>query len=345
MISVIIPTYNERENIKKLIPMISKVLKNLKHEIIIVDDNSKDGTAEEALKLSKKYNVKVLVRSKKLGLASAIIFGLKKAKYDYIAVMDADLQHNPIYLPLMINEMKKGYDLVIGSRYLKNSKIIEFSILRKFLSKFAIFLIRNFVNNAKNVKDPLSGYFVTKKEILKEIKVKSKGFKILVEIIGSQNLKIKEIPIIFYPRKYGKTKLNILTEIKEIFSQILRLTNPFYKFLIVGCIGTFVNLFSLSFFHFLKVQHFIGSLISIENSIISNFLLHETYTFRKFFKENYKERFLKYHLTSLQSIFAQYVISNILFYIFSFNPIFSQFIGILFGFALNYLASKKWVWK
>jgi len=122
-VSVVVPTYNEAENIKKLVPLLDSVLKDYDHEIIIVDDNSPDGTAKVAKKLAEQYPVKILKREKKLGLASAILYGFMNANGDVLGVIDADLQHPPELLGEMAKKIEDGYDIVIASRYVEGGGI------------------------------------------------------------------------------------------------------------------------------------------------------------------------------------------------------------------------------
>ena len=178
-ISVIVPTYNEAENIKKLIPMIDSVLKDYDYEIIVVDDNSPDGTAEVAKKLAEQYPVKVLVRKKKLGLASAILYGFMNANEDVLGVIDADLQHPPELLGKMAKKIKDGYDIVIASRYVKGGGTEGWSFHRWLISKVAILLARPLTN----VKDPMSSCFLLSYKLLLEILVKS-NYSRVIEIFS-----------------------------------------------------------------------------------------------------------------------------------------------------------------
>ncbi|MDW8033847.1 MAG: glycosyltransferase, partial [Nitrososphaerota archaeon] len=149
-LSLIIPTYNEAENIPELLERIEASLKNLDAEIILVDDNSPDGTANLTETLGKKYgNVKVLRRPYKKGLASAVLDGLKLTEADVVAVMDADLQHPPELLPKMYEKLKQGYVLAVASRYVKGGKIEGWSLGRKLLSKCTTKLTHLLLPNTK----------------------------------------------------------------------------------------------------------------------------------------------------------------------------------------------------
>lgn len=208
MISIIIPTYNEKDNIKKLIVSINKILNKhkIKHEIIIVDDNSPDKTGKIAESLKKKYPLKVIHRKGKLGLASAVIKGFKESKGDIIGAMDADFSHDINIIPKLVNPVIKGdADLTIGSRHVKNGNIEGWPLIRKIISKGAILLS----SPLTTIKDPMSGFFFLKKNVIKNINLNAKGFKILLEIIvKGKYKKVKEIPYIFRDRKKGVSKLN-----------------------------------------------------------------------------------------------------------------------------------------
>lgn len=209
MLSLIIPTYNERENIEKLIKELFNVLKKrkFKFQLIVVDDNSPDGTAEVVKELSKKYNVKLLVRPKKLGLTSAILDGFALAKGNLIGVMDADFSHSPKDVPKLVEALKTN-DIVIGSRCLKGSEMRYRSIIRKSISILTNFLVR--IIFRLDVKDPLSGFFFLKREIIEKTEIKAKGFKILLNtLVRNKNKRIKEVPICFVERKKGKSKFGI----------------------------------------------------------------------------------------------------------------------------------------
>ncbi len=233
MISIIIPTYNEKENIKKLIPRVFRVLEKAKirGEVIIVDDNSPDGTAEEAEKLAKKFRVRVLKRKGKLGLSSAVLDGFRIASGDILGVMDADFSHPPEKIPEMLRYIRgsreSGYNMVIGSRKVKGGSIEDWPIKRKLISKGATVLARPITR----IKDPMSGFFMIKKSVLRGAGLNPRGFKIALEIAvkGRHKGRITEIPIKFRDRRYGESKLGK----KEIINYLLHLMK-LYKYKITG---------------------------------------------------------------------------------------------------------------
>lgn len=350
MLTIILPTYNERDNLEELIRRIFRTLKGKGFEIIIVDDNSPDGTAEFAEELGKKYGKIIVVkRNKKLGISSAFLTGFLKSRGKYIILMDADLQHPPEKIPEIIDYLDKGYDLVIASRFLKKSRIYGLTFYRKLTSILISYFIRIFIPKIK-VRDPLSGFFGVKREVIehvhKRIKFK-RGFKILIEILAnSNNLKIKEIPFDFQKRKYGKSKVNnivVIELIKQIiyYSEISRII----KFSLVGFIGTLVNLFFLLLLRSYGLEHFIASAIAIEISIMNNFLLNNYWTFSDRVNGKFLDKLIKYHILSSLSSIIQYVTSNIIFYFIYSNSIIAQIIGILLGYLINLLGSFKIVWK
>jgi dolichol-phosphate mannosyltransferase len=226
MISIIVPTYKERDNIKKLIPMICKTLHDYEHEVIIVDDSSPDGTAKIAEKLAERYSLKVLKRARKFGLASAILHGFNHANGDILGVIDADLQHPPEYMKEFIKAIENGYDIALGSRYVKGGRIEGWSKKRILISKGAILLAKPLI---WRVKDPISGYFFFRRGVIESVKFNPTGYKLSLELLVKGNYsKIKEIPYTFKVRGKGESKLNS----GEIY-RYLHLIGHLYKYQIL----------------------------------------------------------------------------------------------------------------
>jgi dolichol-phosphate mannosyltransferase len=208
-VTIVIPTFNERENIIRLLSLLSKVIRA---RIIIVDDNSQDGTAEAVRSLNSP-NIQVIVREKERGLGSAIRTGIQKAienGTDYVVTMDADLSHDPIYLPAMYEKAREGYDLVIGSRYVKGGGIENWPIKRRIISWGANFLVRLLLRSP--LHDNTSNYRIystrAAKEVLKCESADGYEFQICaVYRVLKANLPVAEVPIIFKDRENGKSKL------------------------------------------------------------------------------------------------------------------------------------------
>lgn len=227
MISIVIPTYNESNSIKLLIPKIFEALKkdSIDAEIIIVDDNSPDGTGAVADELGKTYNVKTVHRQGKLGLSSAVMEGFKIAKGGIWGVMDADLSHDPAVIPDLIKAItENGADISVGSRYVPGGKIKNWPVRRLITSVGAIWLSRI----VTGVKDSTSGFFFLKKECIDGVKLNPIGFKIGLEIfVKARAKKIIEVPYVFTDRASGSSKLNS----KEIVNYLVQLKDLVgYKF-------------------------------------------------------------------------------------------------------------------
>ncbi len=220
---VIIPTYNESENIIKVLDEIFELnIENL--SVLVVDDNSPDGTAEMVRDFQKNNsNLYLIQRSGKLGLGTAYITGFKYAlenSYDYIFEMDADSSHDPGEIPNMLEEIKNA-DLVIGSRYTKGVNVINWPLRRLFLSVMASKYTR--IITGLPIDDCTGGYKCFRRKVLEAIpldEVKSNGYSFQIEInfkAWKRNFRIKEIPIIFYDRTVGKSKMNRKIMIEAAF--------------------------------------------------------------------------------------------------------------------------------
>lgn len=226
---IVIPTYNEKENIQPLVEEIFKVTPDIK--ILIIDDNSPDSTGRIADELSKRYlQVKVLHREKKEGLGKAYIAGFKEAlkmNPDYILQMDADFSHNPKYIPQFLKEAT-NCDIVLGSRFLNaKGRPPSVSALSLWANRYVRFLL------GLKVTDTLGGFKCFRKKVIEEIKLDkfiSKGFIFQVEFIYKAYKKgftIKEIPIIFYWRKSGQSKKTKNIILEALFKTIFLLLPSF----------------------------------------------------------------------------------------------------------------------
>ena len=214
-ILIIIPTYNEAENISQIISSINKHLP--KSHILVVDDNSPDQTSKIVKKLinQPKKNLFILERQNKTGLGAAYVEGFKWAlekKYNFIFEMDADFSHDPAELPKMIDLLKEGNDLIIGSRYKEGVNVINWPLGRILLSYLASFYVR--VITGMPIKDPTAGYIGYKRKVLENIeldKIKSLGYAFQIEMKYKSwisGYKLIEYPIIFKNRVRGKSKMD-----------------------------------------------------------------------------------------------------------------------------------------
>ena len=210
--SILIPVFNERKNIEILVDKISKFLKKNIFEIIVIDDNSHDGTKEILKRIKSKNNkFNYLIRNKPYrDLSKSVILGISKAQYKNIVVMDGDLQHDPKYLPSICKIFSnKKLDFLVCSRDFENRQGL--SLIRYYSSKFLILFVNLVLN--KKVSDPMSGFFIFKKKfyVLNKRKIYKSGFKILLNLLYStkKKLKIYEKKIIFKKRSKNKSKMNL----------------------------------------------------------------------------------------------------------------------------------------
>lgn len=231
-LAIILPTYNEKENLERLIFKIFELnLKNFK--IIIIDDNSPDGTGLIAQNLSEKYpdKIEVILRPGKLGLGSALRDGFKKAlkeNCDVVLSIDCDFSHDPKSIPLLLEAIKEA-DMVIGSRYIPQGRISGWNLKRRILSYLANHLTY-FILGVKS-KDNTTGFRVYKASFLKKLpytRVKSEGYSFFIEIsfwAQKRGFKIKEVPIHFINRQEGKSKISR----REVYKAFLTLIRLFLK--------------------------------------------------------------------------------------------------------------------
>jgi dolichol-phosphate mannosyltransferase len=227
MITVLVPVFEEKNNISDFVNKISTILQDFNFEILFIDDDSKDGSLEELEKLSAKYVFVNFIsrKSKNRDLIESLKLGIININTDLICVTDCDLQHDVDKIPSMIRKItNENYDLIIGSRFLNKKNNIGLNLRRRINSKLGN-LLSKFVG-VKNVKDPLSGFFLIKTKFIKnEVKkIESKGFKILLSILYliQDEIRIFEMDTDFFYRKEDKSKLNILVKFNFLL-QLLRI--------------------------------------------------------------------------------------------------------------------------
>ena len=354
-VSVIIPTYNEKDNIAPLLERVAKALAGYDYEILIVDDNSRDGTIEAASELASKYPVKVLVRREERGLATAVVHGLKAASGQIIGVMDADLQHPPEVLPDLIKAIQGGADMVVASRYIPGGGCPNWGLSRKIISKVALVIAHLLLPSTRPVKDPLAGFFMFRRQNVDPAKLKPIGYKISLEVMLTGRFQnVVEVPYIFEDRSAGQSKLNPgqqMDYLKHLFSLMARTgeLKRFLKFCAVGLSGIVVNqglLWLLT--EFGGLQYYISALFAIEASIISNFVLNDYFTFadRRTGKgKSFIVRLLKFNVTCLAGAGIQYGLLLLFTSVFGVYYLISNLIAIAIAFLWNYFMSSWWTWK
>jgi dolichol-phosphate mannosyltransferase len=285
MISIILPTYNEIDNIKIIIPKIAEILdkEGLKWEIIVVDDNSPDGTASLAEGFSERYPVKVFVRKLDRGLSKSVIKGFELSEGDICLVMDADLSHPIEKIPEMVKPIiLNECDATVGSRNIPGGGSAEWPLFRRTISKIAGYMARGVIS----MSDPTSGFMAIRKGILDNIDIDPLGWKIVLEVIVKSQPRIKEIPIMFSERKMGKSKLGIKAQL-DYLHHLWRLYSfkypgitQFIKFCLVGTSGIFIDtavlicLVELAFF-----DPRLAAIFAFTAAVSWNYFLNRIWTF------------------------------------------------------------------
>jgi dolichol-phosphate mannosyltransferase len=362
-LSVIIPTFNEEANIRNIVTEVDNVfLKNGLHgEILVVDDNSSDGTITIVNELKKtKDNVRILVRPTDHGLSQSVADGFSHASSDVFVVIDADLSHPPALIPKMYHEIRAGNDVVIGSRYMEGGGIKKWPLKRRIISVGATFLGRLLF---PDVTDPVSGFFAIRKGVVSNAPLKPKGYKILLEVLGKGTWeKDKEIPFEFVDREIGTSKLKIRTII-EYAQQVMDITlyslfhhhsaawrewKKLLKFGMVGISGILVNMGVLYYLkEFAGFYYLVASFFAIELSILNNFLLNDLWTFRSSGDHKLSSRWhrlVAFHIVSAGGLVINMGILWLLTGIFGVYYLVSNLVGILIAFAWNFLVNRRITW-
>jgi dolichol-phosphate mannosyltransferase len=227
--SLVVPTYNERENIPELVRQITSVLDRVApadYELIIVDDSSPDGTSQVVESLFEQYPaLRLVVRQDEKGLATAVVRGWQTAKGETLGVIDGDLQHPPEVLSQMLAEARKGTDLVAASRHLAQGSVAGgLTAIRKLMSRGAQYVgLVMLPEVISRVSDPMSGYFCVRRSAIAGRRLNPAGYKILVEVLSRGKIdSIAEVPYTFQPRLHGETKVRF-RQFFEYLAQLVKL--------------------------------------------------------------------------------------------------------------------------
>ena len=372
-LSVIVPTYNESKNIVGILDSLRKHLPiGTDAEIIVVDDNSPDGTGnivEEYAKNSKKENiqsVQIIHRKTERGLSSAILAGIKYAKGESVVVMDSDFSHPPQTIPKMIEELHKSeYDIVVASRYVDGGSVKGWPFKRKIISKGATKIAQHGLGI--KIKDPMSGFFAFKRSIINNIKFDAIGYKILLEIlVKARGVKVKEIPYEFINRKEGSSKLDTAVTIDYVKSLwrlyrygkttrekekrvSVRFLSKAGRFYTVGASGLLVNyLVSFLFGVVLSNLWYIyATMIGIVFSMTSNFILNKVWTFedRDFdLKKTLRQYGLFLGFSGIGAIFQIFMI-YVLVESRHLNYSVALFVAVVIASVGNFILNKRWTFQ
>ena len=285
MVSVILPTYNESENIKLIVPQIFDVLttSGLKGEVIIVDDNSPDGTAETGRLLARDYPLKVHVRKDERGLATAVMKGFELASGDICVVLDADLSHPVDKIAEMVKPILEGKcDATVGSRYTNGGGCEDWPFMRRFISKFSGLLARGLTR----LSDPTSGFMAIRKDSLKGVRLDPVGWKIVLEAIVKSKARLYEVPIIFSDRQRGESKLDTRVQAQYVVHlwRLYCFKYPplfqFTKFCTVGFLGLLVDTAALM--TLVEITHLdprVAAIFAFVVAVSFNYSLNRLWTF------------------------------------------------------------------
>ncbi|MFH1381937.1 MAG: glycosyltransferase family 2 protein [Chloroflexota bacterium] len=354
-LSLVIPTYNERDNIVPLVEAIHGTLAGREYEIIFVDDDSRDGTAEAVHGLEPRFPVRLVVRKDKKGLASAVVDGIGYADSDIVGVMDADLQHPPEVILGLLRALEDGTQVAIASRYVKGGGTADWGLARKIISWGAVLLAHLFLPETRAVYDPMSGFFMFRKEVVDGVALKPTGYKILLEIlVKGKYRKLTEVPYRFVSRERGSSKLGTkqqLDYLRHVFSLMNRRQelSRFAKFCLVGGSGVLVNMgLLLLLTEFVGFYYLLSSAIGIETSIISNFLLNDFFTFRDRraqSAQNLVGRLFKFNLVSLAGLGINLALLWFLTSVVGMYYLISNLFGIAAATLWNYLVNVLWTWR
>ena len=392
--SIVIPTYNESENILRLISEIEKNLPTSDFtEIIVVDDNSPDGTGklvedciikkgikakEKNSSHTKNHILKVVHRTGKEGLIPAILDGVRQSSGTNVLIMDADFSHPPEVIPKMMSELKRNPNsIVIGSRYIEGGKVVGWPTRRKILSKGASTLARLGLN-VKNVKDPMSGLFALPRELIQNISIATKGYKILLEIlVKNKEIPVIEVPYTFTDRQSGKSKMsyNVIVNYAEAIWQLyqhgqksdrvkiseqvnkrsVRFISKVGRYYTVSISGLVIN-YIVSFLLANDVANSIrllsnewyleASIIGAIISMTSNFFLNKYWTFedKRFEVRSTARQYLSFIGMSAIGLIIQ--ISLLYYMVENFVPYrMSLIISIAVATTINFILNKKFTFK
>lgn len=387
---VILPTYNESKNIERVIDKLQGVFANIKSwkmEILVVDDTSPDKTYEIVQKLQKTHrNLHLVINKQKAGLGGAYLRGMAEVfgplKADVAFEFDADLSHDATKIPLFLDKIDAGYDMVLGSRYINGGGIPDdWGFYRKFLSVVGNLIIMTVLTDFR-IRDWTGGYRAITKPVYESVKdeLNSERFMGYTFQIGflhkavRKGYKVTEVPFKFVDRTEGVSKLGN-EYIKNTLLYILKvrieeiLNNRIFKFAFVGGVGTLVQLLSLTIirqilpnFSLLFLTSFLlATLLSIECAIISNFVLNNVWTFsdRKLEASQIPSKFVQFNLASAGSILIQLIINSLGEFVFGLRHLFTLPIigmkidtglifavtGIFIGLFWNFFAYNKFIWK
>ncbi len=354
-LSVVVPCYNERENVSPMVASLDKALAGIAWEVVFVDDNSPDGTADAARAIaSVDPRVRCIRRIGRRGLSSAVIEGALSASGDFVAVIDGDLQHDETRLPLMLQAVEDGVDLAIGSRHVAGGASTGLSSsFRRRLSTAGIRIAR--AVTGADINDPMSGFFLVRRSLFETLagRLNGQGFKILLDLVmaAGKTLKIVEIPYTFRPRAAGESKLDALVMAQFaglLIDKALGGTVPlrFISFALVGAFGVVINLLVLQLARGAGMSFAAAQTFGTYVAMIANFQLNNQLTYRT---QRLKGRRVWSGLALFMVVCSLGAIANIgiarALYAENASGILAGAAGAAIGVVWNYAVSATLVWR
>ncbi|MGB3489720.1 MAG: glycosyltransferase family 2 protein [Xanthobacteraceae bacterium] len=355
-LSVIVPTFNERDNVAELFARLAATLEGISWEVIFVDDNSPDGTWQTVQEMAQRdTRVRGIRRIGRRGLSGACIEGILASSAPCVAVMDADLQHDETQLPKMLGLLQRGEaELVVGSRYIDGGNADSFNRQRRGASEFATTLAKKLLR--VEVADPMSGFFMIRRDRFEQLapKLSVQGFKILLDIVatGQGKLRVVEIPYAFGSRLHGESKLDSMVALDFLGLLLAKLTGDavslrFLLFALVGSIGLIVHLAVLdAAFNVFNYSFAESQLIGAVAAMTSNFLMNNFLTYRdqRLKGLSILSGLLMFYLVCSVGLFANV---GVAFSVYGQQPIWwlAGAAGALMGVVWNYAMSGLFVWR
>ena len=290
-LTIVVPTFNERDNIRPLLELIARALDGDNYEVVFVDDDSRDGTLPELQAVARTDpKVRYIHRIGRRGLSSAVVEGMLSSSAPYLAVIDADLQHDETLLPDMLAVLRGGEaDIVVGSRYVEGGGMGEWAASRQLISRTATRIARLIIR--ADLTDPMSGFFMLTREAFAGSvrNLSGQGYKILLDIFASHpdTLRLRELPYEFRTRQHGESKLDALVTWEYLMLVADKLFGRFVPvrfvlYVLAGLSGLLLHLAVLGMLHKLAGTPFVTAQITATlTAMVSNFLVNNSITFRQ----------------------------------------------------------------
>jgi dolichol-phosphate mannosyltransferase len=359
---VIVPTFNERGNIGRLIDELQAVFVSLPHDmhILVVDDNSPDGTIEVVAAYRERFANVHALQGEKRGLGAAYLRGMRYAlnelRADAVFEMDADFSHKPADVPRLLGALEDGSDFVIGSRYVRGGKLPrEWGFHRRLNSRVGNIIAR-YVAGLYRIRDCTAGFRAIRADVIRGIQLdhlRVQGYAFQVALLHAAVLRgatVLELPVEFVDRTIGESKLGIKDIVEFLVSAAairLQSSKVFIKFCITGASGVLVNLGVFSVLMALGVNKFVASPIAIQCSIITNFLGNNYWTFRRRnLVGRVRARGVRFNFVSLLSLSASYLTFVAASRGFPrIAPQGAQLMGIVPAILINYFLNAYWTFR